>query len=151
MLIEIFGLIFSILLGTIGHFLYNWSSKNKIIGFFFATNESVWQHLKLGITPILLWIIIELLTVNFNNIFFVKFVSIISFILTLLFLYYFYKLFTNKNILFLDIFIFYISLTIAYYISIKLFSTATSNFIINFVGFIGIVFILLCYKAFNKY
>ena len=150
MIIEIFGLIFSILLGTIGHFLYNWSSKNKIIGFLFATNESVWQHLKLGITPILLWTIIELLTTNLNNIFFIKFISIISFILSLLFLY-FYKLFTNKNILFLDIFIFYISLAVAYYISINLFSTLTANFIINFIGFIGIVFLLVCYRFFNKY
>ena len=75
MLIEFFGFLFNIILGTIGHFLYDWSNNNKIIGFFFATDESIWQHLKLGITPVLLWIIIELLTSNLNNIFFVKFIG----------------------------------------------------------------------------
>lgn len=151
MLIEIFGFIFSIILGTIGHFLYDWSNNNKIIGFFFATNESIWQHLKLGITPILLWIIVELLTSNLNNIFFVKFICILIFVLTLLFLYYFYKLFTKKNILFLDISIFYISLFVSSYFSIILFNNLSSNFILNLIGFIGIIFILFFYKVFNKY
>lgn len=151
MLIEFFGFLFNIILGTIGHFLYDWSNNNKIIGFFFATDESIWQHLKLGITPVLLWIIIELLTSNLNNIFFVKFICILIFILTLLFLYYFYKLFTKKNILFLDISIFYISLFVSYYFSIILFNNLSSNFILNLIGFIGIIFILFFYKVFNKY
>ena len=151
MLIEFFGFLFNIILGTIGHFLYDWSNNNKIIGFFFATDESIWQHLKLGITPVLLWIIIELLTSNLNNIFFVKFICILIFILTLLFLYYFCKLFTKKNILFLDISIFYISLFVSYYFSIILFNNLSSNFILNLIGFIGIIFILFFYKVFNKY
>ena len=151
MLIEFFGFLFNIILGTIGHFLYDWSNNNKIIGFFFATDESIWQHLKLGITPVLLWIIIELLTSNLNNIFFVKFICILIFILTLLFLYYFYKLFTKKNILFLDISIFYISLFVSSYFSIILFNNLSSNFILNLIGFIGIIFILFFYKVFNKY
>lgn len=151
MLIEFFGFLFNIILGTIGHFLYDWSNKNKIIGFFFATDESTWQHLKLGITPILLWIIVELLTSNLNNIFFVKFISILIFILTLLFLYYLYKFIFKKNILFLDISIFYISLFVAYLISIILFKNLSSNFILNLVGFFGIIFIFCYYKFFNKY
>ena len=32
MLIEFFGFLFNIILGTIGHFLYDWSNNNKIIG-----------------------------------------------------------------------------------------------------------------------
>ena len=40
MLIEIFGLLFSIIVGTIGHFLYQWSGYNNIVGFFFAKDET---------------------------------------------------------------------------------------------------------------
>lgn len=151
MIIEIIGLLFSIILGTIGHFVYDLTNKNKLIGFFFATNESIWQHLKLGITPIILWTIIELLTFNFNNLFFAKFISIISFILILLTLYFSYKIICKKNILFLDILIFYISLAIAYYVSIKILTNINNSFIINFIGLIGMVFTLFCYKLFNKY
>jgi len=151
MLIEIIGLLFSMIVGTIGHFIYDWSDKNKLIGFLFATNESVWQHLKLGITPIILWTIIELLTFNFNNLFFTKFFILISFIIVLLSLYYIYKYFSKKNILFLDILIFYISLAISYYVSIKLLFSLDSSFIFNFIGIFGIFFILFCYKILNKY
>ena len=78
--IEIVGLVFSIILGTIGHFLYDLANKNIFIGFFFSKNESIFEHLKLGITPILLWTIIELLTLKSLNILFAKFICILVFI-----------------------------------------------------------------------
>lgn len=151
MLLEIVGLVFSIVIGTIGHFVYVWSGKNKLLGFFFATNESVWQHVKLGITPILMWTIVEFLTFNFNNLFFSKFVSIISFVITLLSLYYLYKLISKKNILVLDIIIFYISLAISYYVSIKLIFLFNYNLVFEIIGISGIIFILYLYKILNRY
>ena len=90
MIIEILGLVFSIFLGTIGHFLYHWSNQNNLVGFLFAKNESTWEHIKLGVTPIILWPIIELLFFDFNCLFFSKFISIIVFILLLVFIYYSY-------------------------------------------------------------
>ena len=74
MIIEIFGLLFSMILGTIGHFLYDLANKNKIIGFLFSKDESLIEHLKLGVTPILMWTIVELFTFNLNNLFFAKFI-----------------------------------------------------------------------------
>ncbi len=149
MLIELIGLIFSIFTGTLGHFLYNLTNKNKVIAFLFAKNESIIEHLKLGITPILLWTIIELLTFNFSNLFFAKFISILVFITSLLFGIYIYKFIFKKNILFLDIFIFYISLGLAYYASIKLL-VSNPSFILNLFGFIGIFFIILSYFKLNS-
>ena len=35
-MIEIYGLVFSCVVGTIGHFLFDLSNKNKIVGFLFA-------------------------------------------------------------------------------------------------------------------
>lgn len=149
MIIEILGLVFSIILGTIGHFLYKWSNYNKIIGFLFSKDEDVWDHLKLGITPIILWTIVEFFTFNFNNLFFAKFFSILAFIVSTVLLYYGYKIITKKNILFLDIMLFYISLAIAYIISMKLIVTNYVGFLINFIGFCGILFFLYLYKKIN--
>lgn len=47
------------LLGTIGHFIFNWTGQNEIIGLFFPVNESVWEHLKLVFLPFLIYSIIE--------------------------------------------------------------------------------------------
>ena len=150
MYIEIIGLVFEILLGTIGHFLYEWSNNNSIIGFLFSKNESTWEHMKLGITPILMWTIIELLTNNFNNLFFSKFSSIIVFSFSLLILYTLYKFIIKKNIIFIDILIFYISLFLSTLVSVKIILSPSFGVFLNFLSFIGICFIVYIYFKFNK-
>ena len=150
MLIEILGLLFAIIIGTIGHFLYEWLDYNKFIGFFFSKNENTWEHMKLGITPILLWTIIELFTGKFDNLFFAKFVSIITFSVVLMILYYGSKKIFKKNILFLDILIFYISLGLSSLVSIKLLIKSYLGFLLNLFGLIGLGFVLWLYKKFNK-
>ena len=149
MLVEIFGLVFSIILGTIGHFLYDWSNGNDFVGFLFAKNESTWEHIKLGVTPIILWTIVELLTFDFSCLFFAKFISIVVFIMLLLVIYYSYKyIFKINNIVF-DIFLFYLCLSISYIVSIKLLSVSC-GILLNIVGFIGILSIIYLYFRFNK-
>ncbi len=44
--------------GSASHFFYQWSGKKRVVGLFFASNESVWEHGKLGFWPLcaaLLW------------------------------------------------------------------------------------------------
>lgn len=150
MIIELLGFVFTIMVGTVGHFLYEKSNYNKVIGFLFSKNESTWEHMKLGITPIILWTIIELFTYNFNNLFFAKFVSIIAFSLSLYILYYGYKKIVKRNILFLDILVFYISLFLATVVSINILMNMGYGVLLNFLGFVGIIFILYLYKKFSK-
>lgn len=150
MIIELLGFVFAIMVGTVGHFLYEKSNYNKVIGFLFSKNESTWEHMKLGITPIILWTIIELFTYNFNNLFFAKFVSIITFSLSLYILYYGYRKVIKRNILFLDILIFYISLFLATVVSINILMNMGYGVLLNFLGFVGIIFILYLYKKFSK-
>lgn len=150
MIIELLGFVFTIMVGTIGHFLYEKSNYNKVIGFLFSKNESTWEHMKLGITPIILWTIVEFFTYNFNNLFFAKFVSIIAFSLSLYILYYGYKKIVRRNILFLDILVFYISLFLATVVSINILMNMGYGVLLNFLGFVGIIFILYLYKKFSK-
>ena len=150
MIIEILGLVFSMVLGTIGHFLYNLTNENKIIGILFSKNESVIEHLKLGITPILLWTIIEFFTIKNNNLFFAKFISILTFIFVLLILYYGYKFLFKKNILFLDILIFYISLTIAYLVSISILLSCNASLLLNSISIFGLIGIIFSYLVLAK-
>lgn len=44
--------------GSASHFFYQWSGRRRAVGLFFASNESVWEHGKLGFWPllgVLLW------------------------------------------------------------------------------------------------
>ena len=150
MTIEIIGLVFSIIIGTIGHFLYDWSNQNKIIGFLFAKNESTWEHIKLGVTPIILWTIIELKITDYECIFFSKFISIITFMLLLLVIYYSYKFIFKFNSLVFDVILFYICLGVSTIVSIKLLDSFYCGILLNTIGLIGICSIIFLYYYFNK-
>lgn len=53
--IFLFGIAAIFFLAAILHFVYDWSGEIKLLGLFFPVNESVWEHLKLLILPIVLW------------------------------------------------------------------------------------------------
>lgn len=42
-------------IGTLLHFLYEISHHNKYVALFAAVNESTWEHIKIALTPTLLW------------------------------------------------------------------------------------------------
>lgn len=49
------GAIFAIVFGTLLHFTYQWSGDSVFVGLFSPINESVWEHLKLVVTPLILF------------------------------------------------------------------------------------------------
>ena len=149
-MLEIYGLIFSIIIGTVGHFLYEISNNNKIIGYLFSTNESTWEHLKLGITPIIFWSLIEFILNKNPNIFVNVCLKIIIFCSTLIILYYTYKHILKKNILFFDISIFYLSLAISYLINNKFLSENNYSITIYIISFIFIAIIQYAYLNYSK-
>lgn len=51
----IIGTVFVIIVGSVSHFIYEWSGNNFILGFFFPVNESTWEHMKLCFFPMLLY------------------------------------------------------------------------------------------------
>ena len=148
-MIEIYGLIFSCIIGTIGHFLFDLSNNNKIIGLFFAQNESTWEHMKLGITPIIIWSIIEFIILKNPNIIINTSLKIIVFSLSIIILYYGYKKILIKNIFILDILVFYISLATAFLIGINV----INNTYIWYLYIPALIFLsstIYAYKNFSK-
>lgn len=55
---EIISTIFTIVIGTLLHFVYEWSNNNSIVGIFGAVNESTWEHLKILFFPMLITTIV---------------------------------------------------------------------------------------------
>lgn len=49
----IIGICIVAVLGTISHFVYDWTGQNSFLGFFFPINESTWEHMKLAFFPML--------------------------------------------------------------------------------------------------
>lgn len=51
----IVGVLFTVIVGTISHFVYEWSGNNFLVGLFFPVNESTWEHMKLVFFPMLVY------------------------------------------------------------------------------------------------
>lgn len=49
------GFLFTLLAGSLLHFVYGWSGENRLIAAFSPVNESTWEHLKLLFYPALLF------------------------------------------------------------------------------------------------
>ena len=58
-ILEICGFIFTTSLGTLLHFMYEWSGKNSLVALFSNVNESTWEHLKLLFYPAFIFAIIQ--------------------------------------------------------------------------------------------
>ena len=49
------GILFVIALGTLCHFLYDWTGRGALVGLFTPVNESIWEHIKLLFFPMALY------------------------------------------------------------------------------------------------
>ncbi len=53
--ISIIGTIFVLIVGSLDHFLYQWSGQNHWVGLLCPVNESTWEHMKLVFFPMLFY------------------------------------------------------------------------------------------------
>ena len=49
------GFLFTSVVGTLLHFLFEWTGENILAALFSAVNESIWEHMKLLFYPMLLF------------------------------------------------------------------------------------------------
>ena len=152
LLFQIIAILFSIILGTLLHFTYNWSGKNKIVGIFSAVNESTWEHLKLTFFPILLFSIVEYCFLKdiSQNYLIAKFIALIVSISFIVIFFYTYTGILGKNYFILDITSFILAIIfseiIAYQIMIL---PEVSNSNLNNLVAIGIGILLFFFVIFT--
>lgn len=102
------------IIGTLSHFLYDISNHNKVVGLFTAVNESTWEHIKIAITPTLLWSLYDgYIYGNNPNYFLAKLISLLVIVVVIPLIFYSYKIITKKPILFIDISTFYIAIILS--------------------------------------
>ena len=117
------------ILGALGHFFYEWSGENILIGYFFPINESTWEHLKLLSFPTVIFSIIEYIVVKkeIKNHAASVTISVITGMLSIIILFYTYQGVWGKNVDFLNILIFYVSLIIMLWVKNRLIENEKFN------------------------
>jgi hypothetical protein len=94
-----------VILGSLYHFMYDWFGKSVFIASFFPVNESVWEHLKLGLWAVITYSFVEYLAMGkrMNNYFFSKAVAVLIISFTILIIFYSYTYFIENSIVWVDI------------------------------------------------
>ena len=116
------GILWTLVLGTLSHFFYQWSHENILIGLFSPVNESVWEHLKLLFFPALTYMFIEQKAMGkaMPGLFGKNLLGLFAGLLVMPLLFYGYTAFSGKSILWVDIGIFCVCVLLTFLLPYKL-------------------------------
>ncbi len=142
------GVVVITTLGTIAHFVYEWSHHNKTAGLFAAVNESTWEHIKIALTPTFLWALYDGFTYGFEpNYFLAKFTSVLLLIILIPTLFYSYRAVIKKSYLIINIAVFLISIILSQLIFYVLITLPPQPFIVNYLACFGLFILFGCYMT----
>ena len=150
--IELIVTILELILGTLLHFIYEWSGNNAIIASFSAINESVREHLKLVFYPMLILGLIEYYFAKniANNYIEAKAIGIFTAISFIVISFFTYTGIIGTNFFIIDILIFIISIILGEWTSYKLMKRKNESTIQTKILAGGIlIFLLSCFIIFT--
>lgn len=146
------GFAFTGVIGTLLHFLYDWTGKNVVVALFSAVNESIWEHMKLLYVPMLLFALIEsrYLQKQYPQFWCVKLIGFAVGLATIPLLYYAYTGAVGVSADWFNITIFFIAAAISYGIEAQLLKSGASCRLSSlgalfFIGVMGVVFMILTF------
>ena len=150
---QLIVILFSLILGTLLHFTYEWSLENAFIGSFSAVNESVWEHLKLVFFPMLIAAIIEYFFVKdvSKNYVEAKTIGIFTAISFVIVAFFTYSGIIGTSLIVIDILIFILSIILGEYVAYRLMkrkdesAAATEVLAIIILTLLFIFFIIFTY------
>ena len=149
---QVIVILFSLILGTLLHFTYEWSGNNLFVGSFSAVNESIWEHLKLVFYPMIIAMIVEYFFIkeNVNNYIEAKTIGIFTAISFIVITFFTYSGIIGTSIIVIDILIFIFSIILGEYIAYKLMKRKNESTVLSTsLSIIILIFFLLCFIIFT--
>ncbi len=127
--IHITGAVFTLIAGSLLHFVWEWSGQSNFTAIFSAVSESTWEHLKLLFFPFTLFSVIEyfLYGKNIKCFWSIKVRSVLLGMLTIITVFYTYTGIIGDNYLVLDIGTFIVGVLFSYYYSYRSLCTSSDN------------------------
>ncbi len=137
------GFVFTGVLGTLLHFLYDWTDI-AFVSLFSAVNESIWEHMKILFFPMLIFAVFEsrYFAKEYKNFWCVKLIGVLIGITIIPVMYYIYTGALGVSADWFNIIIFYIAAAVAYIIETRLMKSDK-----NFCKLPKVAIIVLCIVA----
>jgi hypothetical protein len=140
-------------LGTLLHFVYEWSGKNPLVGLLCPVNESTWEHLKLIFYPILVVSIPEYFILRKQGDLFLctKFLSALLGMGLTVVLFYTYVGVYGKNVDAVNIILYFIAMAAAYIFSYHRLANRSSCTVLPYLCPVGICCMVILFAIFSVY
>lgn len=150
---ELVGIFFIIIFGSILHFTFEWSGGNAVVGVFSAVNESVWEHLKLGFWPAIVFALVEFkyLRKETNNFMFAKTIGVYLIPITIVVIFYSYTAIIGESVLVIDILSFVLAVVVGQLVSYRLLTGKRLPYNLDLVSLIALTLLGLAFVIFTFY
>jgi hypothetical protein len=150
---ELGGIAFIVVLGSLLHFVFEWSCGAIPVAWIAAVNESVWEHLKLAFWPALVYAALEYSRFgkSTNNFFSAKTLGIWLMPITIVVLYYAYTAILGHGLLIVDIAIFVVAVIVGQLVSYKLLTASPVPVRLNRSAPIALVVLGILFVLFTFY
>lgn len=147
---QIGGLVFTLLVGSLLHFLYDWTNS-PVVAFFSAVNESTWEHLKLLFFPAFVFSVIEskFLLKSYPNFWQTKLIGIVTGLVLIPALFYTYNGAFGKSPDWLNIVFFLIVVVFVFYLETKIFNPKPSTRFRRIFAIIALCIIAILFGVFT--
>ena len=143
---QLVGFFVSCILGTLLHFLYEWTGGSILTAPFSGVNESTWEHMKLLYFPLLIFMLIEgRYFKEYDSFLWVKLIGMLVGLITIPVLFYTYNGAFGKSPDWLNITFFFISAALTFFVETLLFKKGNIR---GSANWIPILIILLIGAAF---
>lgn len=139
-----------VILGSLLHFVYEWSGGNRFVAIFGAVNESYWEHIKIAFWPLCLYYAVMFAAGGHRFPGFVPAATIALYAvpIAMIAIVFGYKRLTKRNILWLDILVFLITMVVSLTVFVLLTAELTASTLT--IGLAG-AFLLVLPFAFGTY
>ena len=139
------------IIGSSLHFVYNWSNHNKKVAVIAAVNESYWEHIKIAFWPLIVLYALEYALGGYAISSFIPSCTISLYIvpITMVSTVFLYKHFVKRNILWVDISLFLVTITIAQVVSHLILDELSASILTNVISFAFLFFILTAFLVFT--
>jgi hypothetical protein len=119
------------LLGSLLHFLFDWTKHNRFMAIFCAVNESYWEHIKIAIWPVVL---VQIALFVFGGHQYSAFIpaatiALYSIPISMVGIVFSYKALTKRNVLWIDITVFFITIAIAQVLFVLVLEQLSPNWV----------------------
>jgi hypothetical protein len=103
------------IVGSLLHFMFDWTRHNRVAAIFSAVNESYWEHIKIAIWPVALLQIVLFVAGGYRYPSFIPAatIALYSLPISMIGIVFLYKSITKRNVLWLDIAAFFVVIAVA--------------------------------------